>query len=288
MRAGLERGLKWLLPLLVVAEVALVRLELLDLGTALWVAIGVEALLLIVGGRQLFVAWRRYRRERRAGLNPWLALEEGVAVLLPRPLARVVVLEPRLWAYLFLWLSRRFRRRENEFAYHKRSVMTTFLLLLAFTTPVELLLLELLVPWGWLRWLLLVLSVYALIWLNALYASLVVLPHRLEADGLRLRFGVLAEVLVPYTAIAEVTAEHRRAPGGAEGLRAQPEAGVAYLAANGTTDLTLRLRQPLSLQGLLNRTPPVTTLHVAVDEPHRLAASLATRLPAEDGGAALP
>jgi hypothetical protein len=58
---------------------------------------------------------------------------------------------------------------------------------------VEILLGELLMPWGWLRLVVLVASVYALVWVFGFYGSMVVLPHRLEAHGLRARCGALAE-----------------------------------------------------------------------------------------------
>src|SRR3712207_7398712 len=48
-----------------------------------------EALALAVAGRQVVLAVRRYRRDRAAGLDLWAALEDGLAVLLPRPLARL-------------------------------------------------------------------------------------------------------------------------------------------------------------------------------------------------------
>jgi hypothetical protein len=56
--------------------------------------------------------------------------------------------------------------------------------MVAFTTAVELLVLEPLAPRVWLRISLLVLGLYVLLWIFGLYASLVTLPHRLEESGL--------------------------------------------------------------------------------------------------------
>ena len=79
------------------------------------------------------------------------------------------------------------------------------------SAPMELLVVHLLAlafsPWGWLKWALLALGVYAILWLLGLYASLVALPHRLEGEGLRLRHGVLAEGFVPYGEIETVAAQ---------------------------------------------------------------------------------
>jgi hypothetical protein len=56
-----ERALKWLLPALVVAEILLVWANLLSLHDAVLFVVGIEALLLLVGVRQLFAATRCYR-----------------------------------------------------------------------------------------------------------------------------------------------------------------------------------------------------------------------------------
>lgn len=82
------------------------------------------------------------------------------------------------------WISRRTVTPDREFSYHKRSQMALILVMVAFTTPVELLVLELRAPRVWLRISLLVLGLYVLLWIFGLYASLVTLPHRLEESGL--------------------------------------------------------------------------------------------------------
>ena len=45
----MERVVRWLLLVLILAEVVLVRLGVLDLRTAIGVAVGIEALLFLVG-----------------------------------------------------------------------------------------------------------------------------------------------------------------------------------------------------------------------------------------------
>ncbi len=153
-------------------------------------------------------------------------------------------LESHLWARLLRWLIRRTGTSDREFGYHKRSQMSLILLMLAFTAPVELVVVELLVvelvaPWTWLRISLLVLGLYALLWIFGLYASLIALPHRLEENGLRCHHGALAEGFVPLSEIAAVQRAQCRAPGPGDGLRTDPEDGGIYLAMDGMTDLIL-------------------------------------------------
>ena len=277
MAKPLERVLKWLLPVLIVVEIILVWTGWLDLGTAIGVTLAIEVLLVVVAGRQLFVAVRRYRRQRTAGLGVWAALEDGLTVLLPRPVARIASLEPRMIACLLLWLFRRRRQGAGQFSYHRRSWGGALLILVLLTVPVEIFVVELLVPWAWLRWVLLIAALYGVLWFGGLIASLKVLPHRLEASGVRLRHGNLAEVLIPYHEIADVEQQSLGAPGGRDGLVTDRNAGSAYLAVGGRTDVTLRLRAARSVYGLLRPTPPVTTVHVAADDPAHLTEALRPR-----------
>jgi hypothetical protein len=274
----MKRALRWLLPALILVEGLLVWSGLLDLGDAVLVVVGVEALFLAAAAGEVVLVVHRYRRGRAAGLDLWAALEKGLALVLPPKAARIVVLEPRLWVCLLRWISRRTGPSESAFGYHKRSQMGLILVMLAFTTPAELLVVELLAPWAWLRIALLVPGLYALLWMFGFYASLAALPHRLEEDGLRLRYGALAEGFVPFSEIAVVQRTRRRAPGSGDGLQTDPEGGGIYLATGSRTDLTLRLHPPRTVQGLFRTAEPSTTIHLAADESERLASELRERV----------
>jgi hypothetical protein len=269
--------LKWFLPALIVAEIALVWGQVLDAGTALLVGGGIELLLLLVVGGEIALMVRDYRRNRAAGLNVEAAVVEGLSVLLPRPVARFVALEPRIWICLYRGAVRRRPLAADEFRYSKRSMMGTMLAFAVMVVPVETLAYEFLISWPLVRWILFFATVYMTLWVVGLYASLQVLPYRLEAAGMRLHYGLLAEGFVPYAQIADVVVERAKAPGGQEGLRAVPQRGTAYLAAGGRTNLTLRLREPVVLQGMIKEAAPARVLYLAADDPARLAAALRER-----------
>jgi hypothetical protein len=165
--------------------VVLVWSGLLDPAEAVLVVVGIEVILFATAIGEVVLMVRRYWRAWAAGLDLWAALEEGLAVLLPRKAAaRIAALEPHLWVWVLRWISRRTVTPDREFSYHKRSQMALILVMVAFTTAVELLVLEPLAPRVWLRISLLVLGLYVLLWIFGLYASLVTLPHRLEESGL--------------------------------------------------------------------------------------------------------
>jgi hypothetical protein len=262
----------------------------LDAGVALGIGLLIELGIFLVVLWQIVVVARRYRRNRAAGLDFEAALEDGLARIFPRRFARLLALEPRLWSSLFRWLFRRRPPTANEFRYTKHTIMGMVIGLVLFTAPVELFIIELLIPWPVVRWILLFIAVYSAIWLLGLYAAMKVRPHRLDPDGLRLYNGIMADGYIPYDQITAITAERRRPPKDGEGLQVAPAERAAYLAIGGRTDLTLRLRAPVILQGLLTPTPPVLTVHFTADEPDRLVAALRERtgLPADDGPATTP
>ena len=63
----MKRALQWLLPALVVAQILLVWANLLSLHDAVLVVVGIEALLLLVGVRQLIVLRRAGSPARSSG-----------------------------------------------------------------------------------------------------------------------------------------------------------------------------------------------------------------------------
>jgi hypothetical protein len=276
MGALLGRCIHVAFPVLVVADILLVRLGIVSLAT---VAL-LEGVLLLAAGVQLVRVALRYRRERANGRDISTALEEGFAVLLPRKAARLLALEPRVWLCAARWMLRRRPRGPDVFAYSRNSLAVVVVALTFLSAPVELLLAELLIPWSWLRILLLALGIYGAVWVLGYAGSLSVLPHRLATTGVYLRHGFLAEAYIPYAAIAEVRLEQRASPNGRDGCIIDPNTRTAYLAVGGNTHATLRLRAPQTLRRILMDTLPVTTICIAVDEPQRFTEALAARVTA--------
>jgi len=151
--------------------------------------------------------------------------------------------------------------------------------MVAFTTPVALLVLELRAPRVWLRISLLALDHYALLWIFGFYASLVTLPHRLEEKGRGCattrwqRVSCLSRNSGPVVQRAQ-----RRALGSGDGLQTDPEDDGIYLATGGKTDLTLKSLSPRTVQGLFRSVKSAPTTHFAADEPERLASKLRQRI----------
>lgn len=279
-----RRAGPWLTPALVVIEIVLVATRLVTLRDAVIVIVVVEVALAVTVTSRVVAAVRRCRSERARGVDGWAAAEDGLALLVPRPLARVLLIEPRLFACLARWVTGRHEGRSpSAFGYHRGTRVL-------FGAAVALVVIEGLVvdaflavltsgPWVWIA---LGVHVYAVVWLGGLYASLAVRPHRLADGALLVRDGVFTELAIPYAAIARARAAHHT-NFGRSGLRVDGTTGTATLAfgdATVTVDLTRAI--PAGRRNI-----PVTTLHLTADDPRAFATALTTALHAH-GDAATP
>lgn len=176
------------------------------------------------------------------------------------------------FAGLWRWLRRR-PLGENEFAYHRRSQLIAFLVLLVFTLPVEILLVELLVPWDVVRWILLLAAVAGTLWAIGVILSIRTFPHRLMGDELELRYGALGAAVLPIHEISSVELARGTPPRG-EGVFVDLETATGWIAAGGQTALTLRLREPISVWDGWTARGPVGVVHVAADDPAALEAAI--------------
>lgn len=93
------------------------------------------------------------------------------------------------------------------------------------------------------------------------------------------RCGALGGALVPYEQIRSVKLARGKPPRG-EGVLVDPTSETAWVAAGGQTQLTIQLRQPITVWDGFARRGPVRTLHLAADDAEGMAAALRSRLEA--------
>ena len=278
MSSQLRRVARWGILVVILIEIVLVRGRFLTTTTAVAVAAAFESMTILLGSLQAIRATRRIIRGRRAGADIWDALTDGLTVFVPRPIARVIALEPRIWVSLFVWLLRRPRPNATTFPYAANSVIGILTIAILFSAPVEMLLAELLVPWGWLRLVLIVLEIYTIVWLLGFGASLSVLPHRLTSDALILHYGLLLDVPLPYANIATITYERRSSMNGREGHHFVAQRCELALVVGGMTNVRVTLYEAQTFMGIMRRTPPVQTILLKVNEPEGFVAAVAERL----------
>lgn len=216
----------------------------------------------------LFRLRRRFVQARAQAADFWTALEESASEVIGSVPARLLVGEPKIWAALFLWISRRHRRDPRAHPYSAASRLGLIVVVV-----LGLILLEGavggfvagLTPLSWLSPVLIGVSAYAALWIVGIYASLRAFPHLVTQHGLLLRYGVLAEAWIPWEDLAGIDLERLASPGGQDGLSVS--VGTATLAVGGVTSVTVRRLGPGTVKGFLRSCGGITHVRVAADHP---------------------
>ncbi|MCP3799652.1 hypothetical protein NLX83_10325 [Allokutzneria sp. A3M-2-11 16] len=110
---------------------------------------------------------------------------------------------------LFLLLRGRKDVPEGGTAVRYSGESTTVLIALLVASLIEIVAVEFLVPWATVRWILLVLSVYGVVWLVGYMATLITRPHVIGPENLLLRNGSQAEHAFPLTVVRKARAERK-------------------------------------------------------------------------------
>jgi hypothetical protein len=180
-----------------------------------------------------------------------------------RLLRWLVRLEIGIWRSLFLWTFRRvpgMHPGAAAFSYSRQvaPVIAAFI----FVSLVELPVVHLLIPWDAVRLVVLILSVWGLLWMVGMLASVKVFPHLLDDAGLRIRYGTQVDLFVPWESVERVVARR----GSVDTQRhLHVEDGVASVPVMKMTRADVELRRPLSVAGR-----EVTKLRLYADDPRAL------------------
>jgi hypothetical protein len=244
------------------------------------VLIATELVFLGLAAVLMVRVWRQFKRERKAQGDFWTALEEALGRQVGPIPARLIVGEPKIWAAIFLWRSGRFRKDPRAFHYAASSnlgLIVGVVLGLVLLEGVGGGLLARLAPWSWLSPVLIIISVYAAVWVVGIYASLRAFPHLVMEQGLLLRYGVLGDAWIPWGEVDHVVKESRTSPGGMDGLSTKD--GIATLAVGGRTAVTIRRRSPGKVKGFLRETSGISQIRVATDDPDAFLAAITAATP---------
>lgn len=256
------RALRWTGPVVLAVELVFVLTGRLSLGEAAVVFVAIEAVLAVAALAQGAAAVRSYRAARGGGADREAAFGAAVRAVLPGPIAAVVLHEVQLIHSLLLWV----RRRQHgvppgavavPYGRDSRAVGFAFLTV----SLVELLAVELLIPWPTVRAVLLLLGVYGVVVMLGFVAGPIIRPHVLTEDSLRLRLGTWADVTLPLDCITKVS----RRRGNADGLVAFTGTTLV-LAVGNQTQLQLDLDESRPFR-LGRRSGTATSIRLSVDDP---------------------
>ena len=189
-------------------------------------------------------------------------------------LRRLLRGEAARWAAVAAWVrGRQDGGADGDVALAYAGDGRPLLVAAAVVSVVELVAVEVLVPWPWLRWTLLLLGLWGGGLVLGVLAQREVRPHVLGDDALRLRLGATADVRVPLGRVQRVVARRRDA----SGLVALAD-GVLSLAPDaGHTDVEVVLSEPVAVvAGRL--AGEVTRVRFSVDAPRAAVDAVRARL----------
>lgn len=187
---------------------------------------------------------------------------------------RFARLEIALYRCLLRWVLRRPVAPAGSTPYGYVGAVS--LLLWAFITgsAVELVVLHVVIPWETVRLVVDVLSLWGLVWMLGYAASLYIHPHVVGPPGLRVRQGHDIDLLVPWDAVAGVTARERhRDRSAALQVDRDDRGAVLSVVMDSRTNVEVTLSRPLTFL-VEGADGAVTEVRLIADDPRALVAQL--------------
>lgn len=184
-----------------------------------------------------------------------------------------------IWRSLFFMVVRRVPGcgpGVQTFPYAEEA--TPLMMAFIFVSVIELPVVGLLLPWATVRFVVLLLSLWTVLWMVGLLATVRVHPHLLDDDGLRLRQGATTDIRIPWEAIATVTARRGRIKTRERLSIEQSDDGpILNVPAMKQTRVEIALHQPTSVK-LPGGVEEVTRVRLHADDPNAFIAAVRERL----------
>lgn len=269
-RTVLVSAARWLVLVIPLVDVALVLSGVLSLRTGIVVALALEALLAVVLVVEAAAFRRAYRATRRSGGNRRAGLVAGLEAVWPPVVFRLARAEAGVLRALWWAVRRRSDVGPGDVPMPCAGRFGLVLGALTLLGALETVVVHVLLPWETARWVLLAVSLYAVVWVLGSGLSLFQHPHLLRDDELVLRSGHLRTVVVPLAGLVAVRrtveAEHARV--------LVREGDRLVLSVMGDTDVELRFDPPVHVDG---QDEPVARVAFWVDDPHAVVRLLRDR-----------
>lgn len=188
---------------IVVTLLALNLSGILSVRLALTLFLAIEVPLVLAFAVMTMMRFKDARRINRAQGVPFLDAVEA-----EEPLLRPAIAELRTFWFLGLAIvgRRRIPPGARAFGYTKGSM--TLPLVLVGVSLVEMVIVHILVPWMWLRILLLVLTAWGILYILGFFAARVIHPHYVAEGAVHLRWGSRRVLSAPVAGILSI-AQHR-------------------------------------------------------------------------------
>lgn len=185
---------------------------------------------------------------------------------------RGVAFELRLYRSLLRWVARRpVVPSADAEAFGYARLVTPVMCLWIFASAVEIVVVDLLLPWQTARIVALVLGVWGLLWMLGFLASLNVQPHLVDGSGIRVRHGASIDIAVPWDAIATIANRRRDLPSSIRTLQPQetPSGTDLQVVVSGEVNVHVVLYGPMTVP-TPKGSQEISELSVFADDPRAL------------------
>lgn len=270
VRSRLLSMARWSVLLVPLVDVALVLAGVLSLRTGIVVVLVLEVLLAVVLVVEAATFRRAYRAVRRSGGPRRAGLVAGAEAVWPPVVLRLARAEAGVHRALWWAVRRRSDLGPGDVPLPYAGRFRLVLGALTVLGALEAVVVHVLLPWETARWVLLAVSLYALVWVLGSGLSLFQNPHLLRADELVLRYGHLRTVVVPLAGLVAV----RRSVEAEHGRVVVREGDRLALSVMGDTDVELRFDPPVHVTG---QDEPVARVAFWVDDPQAVVRLLRDR-----------
>lgn len=166
------------------------------------------------------------------------------AVAEEQPLLRLAFMEARTLLGLITWLRGQrvgVDSTTRGFGYAKGTLSIS--MTMGIVTVIEAGVIHVLIPWAWLRILLPVVSVYALILITGIFAARITHPHLVGSQSLTLKWGHTKVLETPLDNIASIRRESNH-----KHTEPASDESLLLLTSLTSTNVRLRLKEPVSAQ----------------------------------------
>lgn len=182
----------------------------------------------------------------------------------PSWLRTATAMESGVWKSIYAWITRKPRVPDGATAFPYVSAVSTVLCVFIVLSAVELPIFDLILqPWPWIRFLVLLLSVWGLTFMIGFGLNMVVNPHAIGPDGLRIRHGATTDIPVPWSEVRTVTMRQRSLE---KSKAVQVHDGALSICIISETNVDIELEGPLTVP-LLSGEVSVTSIRLRADDP---------------------
>ena len=251
--------------LVIVTNGTLTYFDIIAFKQAVFITIFLECLIGIIFVFFLSQGIRSYRSARNQGLGFSASLSRFADEVIPNPVIKLAKHESSMWRLVGYLLRRKINIPPNAIAFNYGSEQRAIYFVLIMISIIEIIVVELIIPWHSIRIFVLVISIYGAIWLLLFFMSFRINPHYIDEKSVVLRIGLLEKLSVPLDEIKHVRSLQKTWNNKFLSI-GNNEAVIKH---GSDTNIEIVLHSPILLVSQTNveNTEPVERIYCAFDDP---------------------